>query len=502
MRKASQGYRIYSVDGVGATVTSNGGGLAGPGQTLILDDGLDNINVKGVINELNEEYNDKFNYVSLFSGIGGFEQGLDKLGGNCAMASEIDKFANKSYKALYGRETVGDITKVNSEDVPDHDLLVGGFPCQTFSLAGHRKGFDDIRGTLFFQMARIAKEKQPKVILAENVKGLVNHDKGRTLDVIVKTLNDIGYRVDFEVLNSKFFGVPQNRERIYIIGIREDLIKNEPWVIEGNTVVPKSKQRISKYEGIKTFNFNFPKQENTTAILRDILEPNVDEKYYISKDKTDKLIKQLEEQKMTTEGIDKDYPKMVGHADIKGHSILKRVYHTGSVGPTLNAMPGGNREPKIAEEQAKLNIVGHSGSGGQKGHIYDDKGLISCLTATDYKQPKQIATEIRPVLTPDRENKRQDGRRFKEDGEEAYTLTSQDRHGVALSEDNGKYRIRKLTPLECFRAQGFPDSVYKTLVDAGISNSQLYKQIGNAVTVNVIEAIGKELLPLLDLDSK
>src|SRR5690606_12170926 len=157
----------------------------------------------------------EFTYVSLFSGIGGFEQALNKLGGKCVFASEIDKFAAKAYATLYGDEHLhGDITEIDTDDIPDHDLLVGGFPCQAFSVAGKRLGFEDTRGTLFFEMARLAKAKQPKVVLAENVKGLVGHDKGRTLNTIVQTLCDIGYTVDFNVLNSKYFGVPQNRERI------------------------------------------------------------------------------------------------------------------------------------------------------------------------------------------------------------------------------------------------------------------------------------------------
>src|SRR5690625_3384807 len=192
-----------------------------------------------------------FSYVSLFSGIGGFEQALNKLGGTCVFASEFDKFATQSYTALYGDDHLhGDITKIDEKDVPEHDLLVGGFPCQAFSVAGKRGGFEDARGTLFFEIARIAAEKQPKVLLLENVKGLVRHDKGRTLDTIVKTLNDIGYRVDFEVLNSKFFGVPQNRERIFIVAVREDLIDDEAWTnVKGATVVPKGKRRISGYTG-------------------------------------------------------------------------------------------------------------------------------------------------------------------------------------------------------------------------------------------------------------
>ncbi|MBW3113508.1 DNA (cytosine-5-)-methyltransferase [Bacillus sp. MCCB 382] len=405
------------------------------------------------INEVNEiPFEGKpFTYVSLFSGIGGFEQALNKLGGTCVMASEIDKFANQSYELLYGHKTVGDITKVEAEDVPNHDVLVGGFPCQAFSVAGKRLGFSDTRGTLFFEIARLAKVKRPKALLLENVKGLVGHDKGKTLDTIVTTLNDIGYTVDFNVLNSKYFGVPQNRERIFIIAMRDDLVKPAKRAIEGTNVVAKGKRRIADLPGVKTFNFNWPEQTEVTTRLRDVLEPVVDERYYLSEEKTAKLVTQL------------------------------RV----------------NNDP-LAEDQ------------------------------------------IRATLTPDREEKRQQGRRFKENDEPAFTLNTQDRHGILDSREsfvksvgntnpsgngmNGKvfdieaglsptittnkgeglritsaphYHIRKLTPLECFRLQGFPDSAYETLSANGVSNSQLYKQAGNAVTVNVIDAIGSRLLPMI-----
>src|SRR5690625_789418 len=236
-----------------------------------------------------------FTYIETFAGIGGFRQALDKLGGKCVFASEIDKFASRAYSTLYGDKHLhGDITKIDAKEIPNHDLLVGGFPCQAFSVAGKRKGFEDTRGTLFFEIARIAKEKRPQALLLEYVKGLVNHDKGRTLDIMIETLNEIGYVVDFNVLNSKYFGVPQNRERIFIVAIREDLIEQEPWVIEGNTIIPKGKRRISEYDWAKTFNFDWPEQTEVTTRLRDILETNVDEKYYLSDDKTAKLIAQLE----------------------------------------------------------------------------------------------------------------------------------------------------------------------------------------------------------------
>ena len=552
----------------------------------------------------------EFTYVSLFSGIGGFEQALNKLGGTCVMASEIDKFAEQAYQALYGHATVGDITEVKAEDVPDHDLLVGGFPCQSFSVAGKRKGFEDTRGTMFFEIARIASVKKPKILLLENVKGLVNHGKGRTLDTMIEILNEIGYVVDFNVLNSKYFGVPQNRERVFIVAVREDLIESEPFSEEsmkGNTIVPKRKRQINEWA--ETFNFDWPQNDEVTTRLRDILEREVDEKYYLDEDKTAKLVAQLEEREevqvlrpqRTEYGkeIRKDYeagkikesrhnmtelqprkdgisntlttvekdnylaePQMLGHVDIKGHDAIKRVYSAESVGPTLTTMGGGHREPKIAEEQTPVQYNRKTGIG-------KELDLANTLSASDWRglnrnqNQNAILEEVRPVLTPDRIEKRQNGRRFKDDGEESFTLTAQDRHGVALREiieesvreitsksrpneeieinfkENGdirphrtdarksglselninhednpsftvsaahspkvygvktRYRIRKLTPLECFRLQGFSDEVHQTLVDEGISDSQRYKMAGNAVTVNVIDAIGEKLVAYL-----
>jgi DNA (cytosine-5)-methyltransferase 1 len=429
-----------------------------------------------------------FTYVSLFSGVGGFEQALNKLGGKCVMASEIDKYANLAYETLYGHKTVGDITKVKAEDVPDHDLLVGGFPCQAFSVAGKRLGFEDTRGTLFFEIARIAKVKRPKAMLLENVKGLVSHDKGKTLNTIIQTLCDIGYTVDFEVLNSKYFGVPQNRERIFIIAIRDDLITHEPWNVGKRTdVVAKGKRRISQIDGVKTFNFDWPPQTEVTTRLRDILEDNVDEKYYLSEEKTAKLIAQLAEKEPPKDSTDCE---MVGLLDMKGQESIRRVYTPTGVAPTVSTCQGGHREPKIAVEYNRKTGIGKELDVAHTVNHSDWRGLNRNQTQN------AVLEEIRPVLTPDRENKRQNGRRFKNDGEESFTLTAQDRHGVAIGTPP-RYRIRKLTPRECFRLQGFPDSEFDKLVSAGISNSQLYKMAGNAVTVNVIEAIGERLIPLI-----
>src|SRR5690625_3834218 len=466
--------RVYRIDGISPTLTAGGGGGTET-KVIIYDNEKESDNLSELIKQYGADEQYDFTYVSLFSGIGGFEQALNKLGGTCVFASEIDKFAAQAYETLYGHMPEGDITQIDAKDVPDHDLLVGGFPCQSFSVAGKRKGFEDTRGTLFFEIARIAKEKRPKALLLENVKGLVNHDKGRTLDVMIETLNEIGYVVDFEILNSKYFGVPQNRERIFIVAIREDLIEQEPWIIDGNTIVPKGKRRISEYDGVKTFNFDWPEQSEVTTRLRDILETDVDEKYYLDEEKTAKLVAQLNEtlpahfptpndvnntlrtggKGSLTAKHNYDHiaePQMLGHVDIKGHDAIKRVYDSEGISPTLTTMSGGHRQPKVAE--------------------------------------------VRPVLTPDRMEKRQNGRRFKEDGEESFTLTSQDRLGVALG-NPAKYRIRKLTPRECWRLQGFPDEAHDAVESAGISDSQRYKQAGNAVTVNVIEAIAERLIPLI-----
>ena len=161
-------------------------------------------------------------FFDMFSGIGGFRSGLEAIGGfECIGHCEIDKHANQAYNAMYNTEGeiyFEDATKINTDDLPDFDLLCGGFPCQSFSIAGRRQGFDDVRGTLFFDIARIAKAKRPKYLLLENVPGLLSHDEDRTFTTILDTLSEIGYDVVWQVLNSKDFGVPQSRNRVYIIG--------------------------------------------------------------------------------------------------------------------------------------------------------------------------------------------------------------------------------------------------------------------------------------------
>ena len=166
-----------------------------------------------------------FTYIDLFAGIGGFHQAADALGGKCLFASEIDSEAKRAYAENYHLQPHGDITKIKASDIPDHDVLLAGFPCQPFSIIGNRLGFDDIRGTLFFEIARILEEKTPEIFILENVKQLSRHDKGRTLDTILDKLDKLGYKVYWDVLNALDFGLPQKRERTIIVGFYNQNVK-------------------------------------------------------------------------------------------------------------------------------------------------------------------------------------------------------------------------------------------------------------------------------------
>ena len=373
-------------------------------------------------------------FLDLFAGIGGFRLGMESASHECLGFCEIDKFARASYKAIHDTEgeiELHDITRVTDESIRGFgsvDVICGGFPCQAFSIAGHRRGFEDTRGTLFFEICRFASILRPKYLFLENVRGLLNHDGGATFETIIRTLDGLGYDVEWQVLNSKNFGVPQNRERVFIIG------------------------------------------------------------------------------------------------HLRGQR-------------TRNIFPlSGESQSTSNQSVVKIGNVNPSGSG-MNGEVYQANGLAPTLT-TNKGEGQKIAI---PVLTPDRAEKRQNGRRFKTDGEPMFTLTAQDRHGILvkeatsqgyaeaeigdsvnLSHPNSKtrrgrgrgrvgkqiantlltgesqgvvepdFRIRKLTPRECWRLQGFPDWAFDKAQEVN-SNSQLYKQAGNSVTVNVIAAIAKEL---------
>lgn len=211
-----------------------------------------------------------FKFIDLFAGIGGMRIAFERVGGTCVFSSEWDEHCRVMYEANFGNKPFGDITKIKEEEIPNHDILTAGFPCQTFSIMGNQRGFSDIRGTLFFDIVRILKAKRPKAFLLENVKQLVSHNKGKTFKVILEHLNNLGYHVHYKTLNGLDFGVPQKRERIIIVGFQDNYL------------------------------FKFPvKSNNINKKLSDILEDdqNIDKKYFLSDYILDKLKKRLDLQK-------------------------------------------------------------------------------------------------------------------------------------------------------------------------------------------------------------
>ncbi len=183
-----------------------------------------------------------FTFIDLFAGIGGFRIASELNGGRCVFSSEWDKNSQQTYMYNHGDMPFGDITKIDEATIPEHDILFGGFPCQAFSISGKRNGFKDTRGTLFFDIARILKSKKPKAFLLENVKNFTRHDNGNTLKVVINTLEELGYEVQYKVLRSSDYGVPQSRERVYIVGFRNDIKLRQPFhypepIIDVDTVV-------------------------------------------------------------------------------------------------------------------------------------------------------------------------------------------------------------------------------------------------------------------------
>ena len=327
----------------------------------------------------------KINLLDLFSGIGGFSLGIKQAGIKVDRHyySEIDKYANDLFKRRFKyAEQLGSVTDVSYKSLGGKriDLLTGGFPCQAFSIAGKRRGFDDTRGTLFFEIARILKDYiengQPiPCILLENVKGLLSHDNRRTFTTIYKVLADLNYTLECQVVNTRWF-LPQNRERIFIFG---------------------------RYNGNPSGRKVFPIGKNDIQI-----------------------------------------------------------------------------------KNGEIDIVGHSGTGGQRGDIHSPNGIASCLSATDYKQPQQVLNQIGNVDTKGHNSIW--GRVYDADG----ISTTLNAKGGGVGAKTGLYKvnsnIRRLTPIECERLQGFPDGWTD-----GQSDTQRYKQCGNAVSVPVIKAIMEKI---------
>lgn len=318
-------------------------------------------------------------FIDLFAGIGGFRIALEKFHQECVFSSEWDKYAQLTYKENFGEIPYGDITEINENDIPSHDILCGGFPCQAFSVSGKQAGFNDTRGTLFFDIARIVKKQKPKVIYLENVRNLFKHDSGKTLQTVKKVLDELNYNTFIDILDSSNYGVPQHRERIYIVSFRKDL-------------------------DIKSF--EFPKPTFEKIFLEDILEKNID----------------LSKFEIKRKDITFNKEKIKLTSDLFSTDFLKPIR------------------------------VGTISKGGQGERIYSPKGHAITLSA----------------------------------------------YGGGVAGKTGAYLIdgivRQLTPRECLRVQGFPES-FKFPEE--ISVSQMYKMCGNSVSVPVIEKVFESIFSQL-----
>lgn len=388
----------------------------------------------------------------LFAGIGGFRLGLEQANNSIeaiqksensrsnlphietgngnkwnqhafsvVWANEWDKHASAIYRKNFGEKELaeGGIGKIEANEIPDHDLLVGGFPCQAFSIAGKRQGFKDIRGTMFFQIARIAKAKRPKILLLENVKGLLNHDNGGTFETIVRTLDELGYDVEWQVFNSKYHGVPQNRERVFIIGHLRGSSTGQ--------IFPISTTSNQSY-----------KRDSGEQIANSLQSP--------------------------------------GHAS-GNYRGMNMVYWASSqegwqnrdiseASPTLKGQNDLCRQPLIVQQHS------HSGPDGKGRGVRTFEGVCPTLAGQMGTGGNNVPMVAQALQT--------DG--FLRQGS-----------SFGTDKPQSSRNIRRLTPTECERLQGFPDGWTQ-----GVSDTQRYKTLGNAVTVNVIQFLGERILEVCD----
>ena len=373
-------------------------------------------------------------FLDLFAGIGGFRLGMESAGHECIGFCEIDKFARASYKAIHdtkGEIELHDITRVTDESIRGIgrvDIICGGFPCQAFSIAGNRRGFEDTRGTLFFEIARFASIIRPQYLFLENVKGLLNHENGITFETIISTLDELGYDAEWQVLNSKNFGVPQNRERVFIIGhLRGECTRRVFPLSKSGQQVASIKEQYSN-----TITTRYGNSQGAGA--------------YIVESKSQKV-------------------RSIGNIHPSGKGMNGDVYDSTGLAPTLTTNKG---------EGVKIIQRAH---GYNRGGEHD---IAPTLTSNSYQENNLVkVVDFYNKITKD----------------EVGTLTSSGGGSTVRVGSFGitdGYRIRKLTPRECWRLQGFPDWAFDKAQEVN-SNSQLYKQAGNSVTVNVIAAIAKEL---------
>lgn len=397
-------------------------------------------------------------FVDFFAGIGGIRLGLEQAGHKCVGFCEWDKYARTAYKAMYNTEgewESHDIRTTEPCDIPSADIWTGGFPCQDVSVAGKQRGLQGERSGLFYEIIRLLEgrkeEDRPEWIVLENVKNLLSIGNGFDFLRVLSEMAELGYDVSWQLFNSKDYGTPQNRERVFIVG------------------------HLGKFGRREIFPIRPADGENPCKL-----------------------------KEMT-----------------KGVADAQRIYNSDGLARTLKGESGG-QGGKTGLYAVRFRYPERGEGSREKGYM-EQVDCASALTSKhcgDQTADCSNGVLVAPVLTPDRKVRRQNGRWMKEPGEPSFTLTSADRHGVAIYQRPRGYnkggmhdvapalsisawqennlltdniRIRRLTPRECWRLQGFPDEYFDKAKAAGISDTQLYKQAGNSVTVNVARAIGERL---------
>jgi DNA (cytosine-5)-methyltransferase 1 len=409
-------------------------------------------------------------FVDLFAGIGGirlgFEQALDELGLNhkCVLSSEIDKRAQETYELNFGEKTQGDIYEI--KNFPDFDFLLAGFPCQPFSYAGKQKGFGDTRGTLFFEIERLLSTHKPEGFLLENVRGLMTHDDGRTLSTILEKLEGLGYGVRCLLLNSSDFNVPQNRVRVYFVGIKNHSPKLNLKSDRGATDSHQYKRNISK---------NTNTSEKISLVVKDILEKNPPKKYDCSPEFRKRLSNVLKAKSLPIHGV-----RLIDFRN--GNSV--HSWELGIKGDCtadetkfMNELIANRRKSIFGADQDGKNL-----SIEQIRTFFDHpnlEGIISSLIRKNYLRERDS------LYNPVSGNMSFEVFKFLDPESISITLVTSDAHKLGVSHEG---RIRHLTPRECARLQGYPDSFKYHPKDVCA-----YRQFGNSVSVPVIKAVVSDM---------
>jgi len=470
-------------------------------------------------------------FVDLFSGIGGFRLGLEKASETykCVWSCDWDKYANRVYRLHFGKENhhTGDVRKVDVSSIPDHDLLCAGFPCQPFSIAGKRKGFQDPRGTLFFEILRIAEAKKPPLLLLENVRGLLSNNRGQTFYTILRELGRIGYWTEWQVLNSKHFGVPQNRERVFIIGHLRGKGGREIFPIAETDGMDKKVAMEAEIKRVIGSGREMARVYSPKGVAPTIRvpsggwhQPNIatclDHNYWKGPDKYGQrtliahsiksnkrsnispiLIVADRSRNYAGKGRSLESPKKVANtlSSVQKDNLL--VY--------FSAHTKGNIRNRIRRADTAWCLGGSETKviqlvGDRDNPSVSIKNEAFCISSNPMSDRQQaVILNMSPIAKPPKMKSQ---------------LTLQRYDGVAhtVRQDLGRnvkkphnpillpnMRIRRLTPIECERLQGFPDGWTEYGLDeegkkVKISDTQRYKLLGNAVTTNVVEFLGKRIL--------